>query len=70
LRPSATMPAACVRCLSSPPGRSPVMVGHPKEFTRGYEEKKLENHSGEESVVRGWMMLSDCQTQRQVVLLL
>jgi hypothetical protein len=51
-RRTTTPAVTCVRCLSSPPGRSPIMVGIPKEFTRGYEDKKLENHSGEESVVR------------------
>ena len=41
----------CVRCFSSPPAGSPVMVGIPKEFTRGPEDKRLVNHSGEESIV-------------------
>ena len=27
------------------------MVGIPKEFTRGPEDKKLDNHTGEESIV-------------------
>mmetsp|Transcript_12089 Transcript_12089/g.23115 ORF Transcript_12089/g.23115 Transcript_12089/m.23115 type:complete len:136 (+) Transcript_12089:119-526(+) len=42
-------PVVCVRCFSSPPAGSPVMVGSPDEFNRSPEEKKLENHTGEES---------------------
>ena len=44
-------PVVCVRCFSSRPAGSPVMVGIPKEFTRGPEDKKLDNHTGEESMV-------------------
>ena len=43
--------ALCVRCLSSRPAGSPVMVGVPEEFTRGPEDKRLVNHTGEESIV-------------------
>lgn len=42
---------ASVRAFASPPSPSPVMVGNPEEFTRGPEEKKLVNHTGEESIV-------------------
>lgn len=49
MRPSSTM--MVFRSLSSPPAGSPVMVGIPKEFTRGPEDKRLDNHTGEESIV-------------------
>jgi hypothetical protein len=41
-----------LRAFSTPPGPSPVMVGNPEDFNRTPEEKRLENHSGAESIVR------------------